>query len=225
MGKTRVKICGITSAPDALLAVAAGADALGLIFHPPAGRCVSMLVAEQIVAALSPFVMPVGLFVDLPTGDINSIAGRLHLRCIQLHGHETPADVKALAEFGVIKAIHVKPGELEDALRPWREAVAAGLPNLRGLVLETGWGATQGGTGIENDWQQIEDVQRKGGFKKLPPIILAGGLQAANVREVIEKLRPYAVDVSSGVEQSKGQKSRERLAEFMQAVNLADARR
>ena len=224
MGKTRVKICGITSAQDAALAAAAGADALGLIFHPPAARCVSMLVAEQIVASLPPFIMPVGLFLDLPTADITAIARRLHLGCLQLHGHETPADVRALDGFCVIKAIHVKPGELENALRPWREAVAAGLPNLKALVLETHSTAAAGGTGIENDWQQIEDVQRKGGFEKLPPIILAGGLRPSNVRGVIEKLRPYAVDVSSGVEQIKGKKSPERMAEFVQAVHLADGR-
>ena len=222
MGKTRVKICGITSAEDALLAAAAGADALGLIFHPPAARCVSMPIAEQIVASFTPFVMPVGLFLDLPYSNIIAIAHRLRLRCIQLHGHETPADVRALDAFSVIKAIHVKPGQLDDTLAPWRKAVAAGLPNLKALVLETGWGAAQGGTGIENDWQQIQEVQQQGGFENLPPIILAGGLQPSNVAEVIEKLRPYAVDVSSGVEETKGKKSPERLAEFMQAVHRAD---
>lgn len=218
MGKTRVKICGITSAEDALLAAAAGADAVGMIFHPPAARCVAMPVAEQIIGSLPPFITAVGLFVDLPASEILSIAGRLNLHCLQLHGHESPDDVRALSTFSVIKAINVNPGELHSALAPWRQAVTAGLPNLKGIVLDTGGG----GTGIENDWEQIADVQRSGGFEGLPRIILAGGLQPGNVQRLIETLRPYAVDVSSGVEQTKGKKSPARIAEFMQAVRRAD---
>lgn len=222
MPKTRVKICGITCLEDAMLAVNAGADAIGLIFHPPAARGISVPAAEQIVAAIPPFVTPVGLFLDTPPQSIIATASRVGIRLIQLHGHELPSDLKLIAQYPVIKAIHVKPGKLMDSLAPWKQAVAEGLTNLKGLVLETGWAAAQGGTGIENDWEQIREVQETGGFEGLPPIILAGGLRPSSVTGVIETLRPWAVDVSSGVEEIKGRKSALRLEEFMRAVRLAD---
>lgn len=222
MHRTRVKICGITSVEDARLAVDAGADAVGLIFHPPAARGISVLAAEQIIATLPPFVAPVGLFLDMPPAAVAATATRLRLPSVQLHGRETPDDLKELAAFNVVKAIHVMPNRLLDALEPWRQAIAAGLKNLKGLVLETGWGAARGGTGIENDWEQIRHAQETGGFEGLPPLILAGGLRPSNVGSVVEMLRPYAVDVSSGVEETKGRKSPERLAGFMRAVRIAD---
>lgn len=221
MRKTRVKICGITNADDARLAAEAGADAIGVIFHPPAARGVSLVIAEEIVTALPPFVTSVGLFLDTPADGILSVVRHLGLGCIQLHGHETPSQVKELAPYPVIKAIHVMPGKLREALEPWQEA-ATGLPNLKGLVLETGWGAVKGGTGIENDWDQISVVQSDGGLEGLPPIVLAGGLNASNVAGVVEMLRPWGVDVSSGVEEVKGHKSRDRVKAFMRAVRLAD---
>jgi phosphoribosylanthranilate isomerase len=220
--RTRVKICGITSVDDAILAAEAGADAIGLIFHPPASRGISPTIAEQITAALPPFVDPVALFLDSPAFGINAITRRLKITWVQLHGHETPANVAELADHQVIKAIHVRPGKLDETLAPWREAVAKGLPNLRALVLETGWSNVQGGSGIENDWDQILQVQLEGGFDGLPPIILAGGLRASTVGSVIERLHPWAVDVSSGVEEIKGHKSADRVAAFIRAVRHAD---
>ena len=181
-----------------------------------------MLVAERILDALPPFVTPVGLFLDSPVSNAISVATNLRLRCLQLHGHETPKDVKALARFDVIKAIHVKQGRLAEALIPWREAVLAGLSNLKGLVLETGWAAAKGGTGVENDWQQILEVQQQGLFDGLPPIILAGGLRPHSVGTVVEMLHPYAVDVSSGVEQTKGRKDADLVKSFVHAVRAAD---
>lgn len=200
----------------------AGADAIGLIFHPPAARGISILTAEAILATLPPFVAPVGLFLDSPTANITSVAHRLGLNWVQLHGHETPQQVAELKDFNVLKALHVKPNLLHQTLQPWREAVAGGLTNLRGIILETGWALATGGTGIENDWDQIEQIQSEGGFDGLPPIILAGGLRPSTVTGVIERLRPSAVDVSSGVEEVKGRKSPQRVEAFLRAVRLAD---
>lgn len=215
-------MCGITCVEDALAAALAGADAIGLLFHPPSTRNVSMATAEQILAALPPFVDPVGLFVDTPIADVASHARHLQLRWIQLHGHETPSQVAELGDFQVIKAIHVKPDQLQETLAPWREAIAKGLPNLRGLVLETGTAAGKGGTGIENDWEQIAALQAAGGFTGLPALILAGGLHPANVAAVITRLHPYAVDVSSGIEETKGRKSVQRINDFLREVRTAD---
>lgn len=222
MQRTRIKICGVTCVEDALVAAKAGADAIGLIFHPPAARGVAITTAEEIVAAIPPFLTPVGLFLDSPAFSVESVARRLKLQWVQLHGHETAREVKELGAFHVLKAIHVKPNKLDEALDPWREAVAAGLPNLKGLILETGWTSAKGGTGIENDWEQIRLIQDEGGFDSLPPIILAGGLRPSSVGSVIEMLRPWAVDVSSGVEEVKGRKSPERIAAFIKAVRCAD---
>lgn len=222
MSRTRVKICGVTCAEDALAACEIGVDAIGIIFHPPASRGVSLLTAEQILSAIPPFVTPVGLFLDSPTANVSSVAARLHLNWLQLHGHETPEQVAELGQYNIIKAVHVRPDRLQQTLDLWRSAVAKGLPNLRALVLETGWGSAKGGTGIENDWQQIREVQMAGGFDGLPPIILAGGLASSTVGGVIEMLRPWAVDVSSGVEEVRGRKSVERMTAFTKAVRLAD---
>ena len=222
MPRTRIKICGITCEEDALLAVNAGADAIGLIFHPPAARGISLFTAERIVAALPPFVTPIGLFVDTHGANVQTIATKLRLNFIQLHGQETPQFVRDLAPLGVIKAVHVKPGKLRESLQIWHEACAAGIPNLRALVLETGWGKEKGGTGIENDWEQIRQAQLAGDFDGLPPVILAGGLRPSNVGNVIQMLHPFAVDVSSGVEEIKGRKSNDLILAFVHAVRLAD---
>jgi phosphoribosylanthranilate isomerase len=204
------------------MAAEQGADAIGLIFHPPATRGVSLLTAEQIIASLPPFADPVGLFLDSPSANIKTVAARLKLQWVQLHGRETPQQVEELEHLHVIKAIHVKPDRLDETLNPWREAVAKGLTNLRALVLETGWASAKGGTGIENDWEQIRTVQMNDGFDDLPPIILAGGLRPSTVGNVIEMLRPWAVDVSSGVEEQRGRKSPERTTAFFRAVRAAD---
>lgn len=222
MQRTRVKICGITCVEDALLASNAGADAIGLIFHKPAARGVSIATAEEIIAAIPPFVTPVGLFLDTPSANIASVAKRLNLQWLQLHGRESAADVKQLGAFHIIKAVHVLPGKLDETLAPWRDAVAAGLPNLKAIVLETGWASAKGGTGIENDWNQIRELQNDGGFDTLPPVILAGGLRPSTVAGVVEMLRPWAVDVSSGVEEIKGRKSPERVHAFLKSVRTAD---
>lgn len=197
------------------MAARAGVDAIGMVFYPKARRCISIDTAREIVWALPPFVTPVGLFVDQEIEEIRRIAGELRLRTIQLHGHEPPETVAALRDFAVLKAIRAAKDTLAAELDLWRETMAAlDLHNLRGFVLETPSGGP-GGTGIENDWETIADLQRRGAFDGLPPIIAAGGLRPDNVARVVELIQPYAVDVSSGVEETYGEKSEELVEAFV----------
>lgn len=219
MARTRIKICGISRPQDAAAAVAAGADAVGMVFVPAAFRNCPAEVARQIVDGLPAFVMPVGLFVDAPVATIREMARGLRLSTIQLHGQESPQMVAELAEFNVLKVIHAEASTLDATLAKWRDA-RAGLPNLRGIVLETA--GTSGGSGVENDWEAIRLAKERGSFEGLPPIILAGGLHQGNVADVVRMLRPWAVDVSSGVEAAKGEKSAARVQEFVAAVRSAD---
>ena len=219
MGRTRIKICGISRPQDAAAAVAAGADAVGMVFVPSAVRNCPADIARQIVDGIPAFVTPVGLFVDAPVAAIREMARALRLSTLQLHGQESPQTVAELAEFSVLKVIHVEAGTLDATLTKWRDA-RAGVANLRGIVLETA--GTSGGSGQENDWEAIRLAKERGSFEGLPPIILAGGLHPGNVADVVRMLRPWAVDVSSGVEAVKGEKSPEYMGEFVAAVRSAD---
>jgi phosphoribosylanthranilate isomerase len=220
--RTRIKICGITRVQDALAAAEAGADAIGLVFYPPAPRYVRPDLAAQIVAALPPFITPVGLFVDAPAAEILATAAKLGLRTVQLNGHEGPELIAALHGVAVLKAIHVTRANLATDLQAWRRQIAShGLTHLRGLVLETGSTPAPGGTGIENDWEAIAAAGEAGAFASLPPSIAAGGLTPGNVAGVVRLLRPWAVDISSGVEDSPGQKSAQKIRDFVTAVCTA----
>jgi phosphoribosylanthranilate isomerase len=221
--RTRIKICGITRPQDAVAAARAGADAIGMVFYPQARRCITIDRAREILRALPAFVTPVGLFVDQDVEEIRQVAGALHLRHVQLHGHESEDVVAALREFAVLKAIRANRETLKVELDVWREALASmGRTHLRGFVLETPSTAGPGGTGVENDWHAIADQQNAGVFVGLPPIIAAGGLRPENVAAVVRRLRPYAVDVSSGVEAGFGEKSVERIDQFVAEVARAD---
>jgi phosphoribosylanthranilate isomerase len=213
MSRTRIKFCGMTRVEDALAAAEAGADAIGMVLYANSPRRIARDLARQIVAALPAFVTPVGLFVDAPPLFVAECAAELGLRQVQLHGKEPPSAVAALRGLSIIKAIRVTRDGLAAALEPWR-----GVLQLKGMLLETGTTAQAGGSGVENDWEAILQVQRAGGFAGLPPIIAAGGLRPDNVARVIAMLRPWAVDVSSGIESAPGIKSREKMAAFMQAV-------
>ena len=224
MHRTRIKICGVTRPEDAVAAARAGADAVGLVFHPAAGRYVSADAAKKIVAALPPFVSVVGLFVDADADVILSAARGLPLAAVQMHGRETPDAVAAVAPLPVIKAVRVDPETFGGELRHWREAVAGGrVPNLAGLVVETAHTQQPGGTGVANDWDALARHAARGDFRGLPPWIAAGGLTPLNVAGVVARLRPWAVDVSSGVEAAKREKSPELIAAFVRAVREADA--
>ena len=214
MTRTRIKFCGITRPQDAVDACAAGADAIGINFFARSARCVTIPQAEQIVAAIKPLVTPIALFVDTPTEEIQDTAASLGITCVQLHGDETTDDVAALAPLRVLKAVRMTPG----ALDAWRNR---SIDNLAGLLLETpaiGDDGVPGGTGVENDWNAVAAADLAG----LPPLLLAGGLTPQNVGAVIRRLRPYAVDVSSGIEVTKGLKSRQKMLDFAAAVAGAD---
>ena len=203
MKRTRVKICGITRVEDALCAIHAGADAIGLVFYASSPRCVSIAQAKDIVAAMPPFVSVVGLFVNASTVEIQSILSQVSLDIAQFHGDETPAQC-AQINLPYYKAIRVKPDT--NLLQYAVEFKAA-----KALLLDAYSEQAYGGTGHTFDWNLIP--------KGLPkPIILAGGLDARNVAGAIQQVQPYAVDVSGGVELTKGIKSAEKIAAFMQAV-------
>lgn len=204
---TRAKICGITRVEDGLAAARLGADAIGLVFYPPSPRHVSVAQARAIAAALLPFVTTVGLFVNPEAAQVEAVLGELRLDMLQFHGDETP---EFCASFGVpyLKAVRVKPGT--DLVQ-----YAARFNGAKALLLDAFVAGTAGGTGETFDWALIPSG--------LPlPIILSGGLDPENVRNAIEQVRPWAVDVSSGVEASKGIKDAAKIAAFMQGVRNAD---
>jgi phosphoribosylanthranilate isomerase len=219
--RTRVKICGVGYVEDAQAAARAGADAIGMVFHPAAKRNVSVDRAREILAALPPFVTPVGLFVDAEAERVREVARALGLRHLQLHGHEPPALVAELREFTILKAIRVDPATFGGELESWRRAIRdLKLTHLQGFVLETA--GTLGGTGQSNDWETIERHRQRGDFIGLPCLIGAGGLTPESVGNVVRRIRPWAVDVSSGVEGSPGKKSAEKIEAFVREVRSAE---
>lgn len=203
MSVVRSKICGITRIEDALIAAEAGADAIGLVFYPKSPRAVSIQQAQEIVAALPAFVTTVGLFVNARTEELDEILAGVALDLLQFHGAETPAECESYRR-PYIKALRVKPGD--DIAQ-----LAAPYAKARGILLDTYVPGVPGGTGAAFDWRLVP--------RGLPqPVILAGGLSAGNVQAAIAQVRPYAVDVSGGVEASKGIKDAGKIRAFMRAV-------
>ena len=205
---TRIKICGITRIEDALAAVAAGADALGFVFHAPSPRHIDAENARAIVARLPPFVSAVGLFVDRSPAEVESVLARVPLDLLQFHGDETPELCERFAR-PYLKAVRMRPGvDLLEYARRFR--------NARGLLLDAYVSGAHGGSGTRFDWSLVPE--------NLPvPIVLSGGLAPDNVAEAVRRLRPWAVDVSSGVEAAKGIKDPQRIRDFIAGVRRADA--
>jgi phosphoribosylanthranilate isomerase len=202
----RSKICGITRIEDALLAVAAGADALGFVFYSKSPRAVSVEQARVIIAALPPFVTTVGLFVNANRRELTALLDGLPLDLLQFHGDETPADCAGY-QRPYIKALRVKPGDdIAQLAAPYEQA--------SGILLDTFVPGIPGGTGAAFDWSLVPHNLSK-------PVILAGGLTPLNVFAAIEQVRPYAVDVSGGVEASKGIKNADKLKAFLREVRRA----
>jgi phosphoribosylanthranilate isomerase len=199
---TKVKICGITTADDARMAVAAGADAIGLVFFDKSPRCVDAERAAGIVAAIPPFVQVVGLFVNAPLELVNATADRAGLDIVQLHGEETPSYCDAVNRR-VMKAFRVKGPESLAPIASYRVA---------GLLLDAYSPNSYGGTGERFDWDLVLAAKVHG------PIILAGGLTPDNVASAVSQVSPYAVDVSSGVELSPGRKNPEQVRRFIEAA-------
>ncbi len=218
MPRPRIKICGLTHPDDALLAAQLGADAVGMVFYPPARRCISIERAKQILAVLPPFVTPVALFVDQPIWTITQTLRALQINHIQLSGEESPDIVAQLRDFHVLKSIKCDRATFEPALKQWREAIAQlQLTNLKGIILESP-APGPGGTGVANDWLYIADCQSRRLFDALPPLRGAGGLAPKSGAVVLATIHPYAVDVSSGVEVTHGRKDPEKLRKFIEAA-------
>lgn len=217
MSRTRIKICGVKDVKTAMAAVDAGADAIGLVFVEKSPRYVTISEATEIASALPPFVEPVGLFVDAPADEIKRTASKVGLSTIQLHGHESISTLDELSGYHVIRAKAFDLDYIED-LRPWDKH-----PAVRALLLDTPPSSTTGltgGSGEPFDWNQLMRIPQPL-FEK--PIILAGGLNPDNVAYAMGSYFPiYAVDVSSGVESSRGVKDEKLIQKFCDAVRSRD---
>lgn len=203
--RVRVKICGITRVEDALAAVAHGADAIGLVFYAPSPRAVSIDQAIQIVNQIPAFVSVVGLFVNAEESFVRNVISNVALDLLQFHGDEAPEEC---TRYGLpfIKAIRVKSDtNLVQCAKDYSAS--------RALLLDTYTEGVAGGTGHVFDWGLIPPDLNK-------PVVLAGGLTSENVASAIQQVKPYAVDVSGGVEASKGIKDAAKIAAFMQQVYL-----
>lgn len=204
---TRIKICGITRIEDLLAVVHSGADAIGLVFYEQSPRHVNLHQAAQLVAVLPPFVTLVGLFVNPSAAEVRDVLKVVPLDVLQFHGEEDPV---FCAQFGrpYLKAIRVKAGVN-------LVQYAADFAGAQGLLLDAFVEGTHGGTGASFDWALIPQNLDL-------PVILSGGLHAGNVGEAVEQVRPYAVDISSGVEVSKGIKDAAKIAAFINKVRKID---
>ncbi len=205
--RTRSKICGITRVEDGLAAAAAGADAIGLVFHGASPRNVEVEQAAAICAALPPFVTTVGLFVDAAAATVYNVLQRVPLDLLQFHGDESAEYCRSFSR-PYIKAIRMADGvDLQMAATEYSDA--------RGLLLDTYHKGIAGGTGETFDWARIPaDLAL--------PVILAGGLEPENVAAAVRSVHPFAVDVSSGVEAEKGIKDAAKIIAFIRGVNSAD---
>ena len=205
--RTRIKICGLTRPEDVDAAVAAGADAVGLVFYPPSPRHVSLERAHALARRLPPFVTPVGLFVNATAAEVAAAAASIPNLLLQFHGDEAPADCRH-AGRPYLRAARMAPGlDLLD--------FAAQFADAQALLLDTHV-AAYGGSGKVFDWSLVP--------ADLPcPVVLSGGLHAGNVIDGIRQVRPWAVDVSSGVESAKGIKDAQAMRRFCDAVREADA--
>ena len=204
--RTRIKICGVTRSEDARAAAEAGADAIGLNFYPRSPRCLSLEWAQELRKDLPPFVTPVALFVNPSAAEVSEVLERVRPAMLQFHGEETPV---FCAQFRVpyIKACRVKPGvDLLEYLRPFSGAA--------GWLLDSHV-EEYGGIGERFDWSLVP-------AERSHPLILSGGLTRENVREAVRRVRPWAVDVSSGVESAKGIKDAAKIAAFIAEVRHAD---
>jgi phosphoribosylanthranilate isomerase len=205
----RVKICGITNVEDALLACELGADAIGLNFYDKSPRCISPFAASKIIQKLPPFVAPIGIFVNWQAAPVTTLAKALALSAAQLHGDEPPKMVSEIAKrVSVIKALHLGKGSALPPFAKYRGATA--------FLLDAPHSGQYGGTGHVTDWSLARTAAES------HRILLAGGLTPENVAEAILAVRPYAVDVTSGVESKPGEKDPGKLRAFFDEVIRAN---
>lgn len=207
MPNVRIKICGLRTPEDARVAVAAGADALGLVFYGASPRAVDIDRARDICAAVPAFVTTVGLFVDPTPQEVDSVLARVPLQMLQFHGDEPEAACLGW-QRPYLKAIRMRPG-LDPA------AAAADYPSAAGILLDSYRPGVPGGTGERFDWGRIQSQRDFA-------LVLAGGLNADNVAAAMRQVQPWAVDVSGGVERARGIKDPDLIRRFVRAVRTAN---
>ena len=202
----KVKVCGITNVEDALKAAFYGAWAVGLIFTKKSQRYISPSRARKVIEALPPFVTPVGVFLDQPEGAVRDICHFTRINTVQFHGDESPVYCKRFKDFKIIKAFRIGDFFPADLIQKYK---------VDGFLLDTYDDQTAGGTGKTFNWEVLK------GHKIDKPLILSGGLTPENLRSAISAVTPYAVDVSSGVEQSPGIKDARKIRAFFDASQFS----
>lgn len=216
--RTRIKLCGLSRPEDVTAAVEAGADAIGLVFYPPSPRNVTPAQAGELLARLPAYVTAVGLFVNPDEAKVRDVVAAAPITMLQFHGDETPEQCARIAQAvrrPFMRALRIKPETgAEDLLEFERQYRASG-PLFSGLLFDT-WSDAYGGTGKVFDWSLIPaDIARRA--------VLSGGLNVQNVTDAVRRVRPHAVDVSSGIEASKGVKDAALMRAFVAAVRAADS--
>lgn len=218
MHRTRIKICGLTRAEDVRAAVAAGADAVGFVFYAKSPRHVTPAQAVELMRALPPFVTATGLFVNATEQEVAATVAAAPVGLLQFHGDETAEQCAALAAAAgrpFIRAFRVKPDTQPHELLEYEAAYRAASARFAGLLLDT-YVDAYGGAGKVFDWSLIPNALA-------PRAVLSGGLSVHNATGAVERVRPFAVDISSGVEAAKGIKDARLIAAFIAAVRAADA--
>ncbi|HYC42814.1 MAG TPA: phosphoribosylanthranilate isomerase [Noviherbaspirillum sp.] len=216
--RTRIKICGLTRDEDLQAAVAAGADAIGLVFYEKSPRYIAPSGAARLVAGLPPYVATVGLFVNATSEDVQAVVSQVPISLLQFHGDETLEQCVSIAEAvscPFVRAVRMGPEMTGEDLLKYEQQYRAASGMFAGLLLDA-FVEGYGGGGKVFDWSLIP--------KELAPrVVLSGGLSVQNATEAVLQVRPYAVDISSGVEQSKGIKDPAKIRDFIAAVRKADA--
>jgi phosphoribosylanthranilate isomerase len=216
--RTRIKLCGLTHPEDIRAAVAAGADAIGLVFYPPSPRHVSAEQAARLLQELPAFISSVGLFVNADLDQVRQVLATAPISMLQFHGDETPEQCAGIAEAvgrPFLRALRIRPetksADLLESVLHYRGA----SPLFAGLLLDT-WSDAYGGTGKVFDWSLIPaEIAHQA--------VLSGGLNVQNVTDAVRRIRPHAVDVSSGIEASKGVKDSALMQAFANAVRAGDS--
>jgi phosphoribosylanthranilate isomerase len=215
--RTRIKICGLTRLEDLDGAIAAGADAVGFVFYTQSPRYIQPEAAAQMIAKIPPFVTTVGLFVNANIEEVQSVVAQTSIAMLQFHGDETMEDCAAIAAAvnrPFMRAIRVKPDTSPADLLKYESDYRAASRLFTGLLLDA-YAESYGGSGKVFDWSLIPE-------SIAPRVVLSGGLSAQNATDAITRVRPYAVDISSGVEHDKGIKDIAKIRAFIAAVHLAD---
>jgi phosphoribosylanthranilate isomerase len=216
--RTRIKICGLTREEDVQGAIAAGADAVGFVFYEKSPRYILPEAAAKLTAQIPSYVSAVGLFVNAGVTEVQAVVAQTAIAMLQFHGDETPEQCAAIAAAvnrPFMRALRVKPDTIPADLLKYASDYRAASRLFAGLLLDT-YVDSYGGSGKVFDWSLIPE-------SIAPQVVLSGGLSAQNATDAVTRVRPYAVDVSSGVEQEKGVKDMAKIRAFIAAVRAADA--